>query len=434
MFKRIAGTKDILPQETDFWLKIEKISRRVFSLYNYRQIRPPLIEEAALFNRSLGESAEIVQKQMFLIRNNSELYALRPEGTASVVRAYVENNLEKKDGLVKLYYTGPMFRLERPQKARLRQFHHLGCEVIGAYQPYIDIEVISLADRLLKDFGIGGYKVRLNSLGCAKDKSNLSSILYDKLKIKLNELCSDCQARFERNSLRILDCKNESCQVVVQGLEIGNGHLCQECRIHFEQVKQGLTLLGVDYSCSEYLVRGLDYYTRTVFEFTHPDLGRQQDALGAGGRYDNLVGDLGGNAAGAIGFAFGMERLLMVSGPLPTAQSNDLVYLITMGEAARKTGITILRDLRQAGISADTDYENRSLKGAMRRANDLGAASVLILGDNELQNKSITLKDLTTGNQREVAISTVVQELLINREPRTLPIRKAGTDHESRIK
>ncbi|MFH0826313.1 MAG: histidine--tRNA ligase [Candidatus Omnitrophota bacterium] len=410
MYKRVAGTKDILPEEALFWQKIEEASRPIFSLYNYREIRPPLLEDASLFNRSLGQSSEIVQKQMFLIKNKEETYALRPEGTASIVRVYLENHLDKASSFAKFYYLGPMFRLERPQKGRLRQFHHVGCEAIGSQEPEVDVEVISLAKRLLHAFSISGYTIKLNSLGCAKDKKELSSILHKGLKDKIVELCDDCQKRFKVNALRILDCKNEECLEVVKKLGIGDSHLCPDCLKHFQKVKEGLDSLDVSYSVIPYLVRGLDYYTRTVFEIAHKDLGAQ-DALGAGGRYDNLVKELGGPDLGAVGFAFGIERLLLVRSAKAEAESKGLVYLITLGEEAKSEGLKILEGLRKKSIACDTDYESKSLKGAMRKAHDLGAKSVLILGDDELKKAVVTVKDMASGEQKEVSVENLAGAL-----------------------
>ena len=410
MFKKTPGTKDILPDEVSSWQVIEETTRNIFSLYNYKEIRPPIIEEAALFNRSLGESAEIVQKQMFLVKKDKDVYALRPEGTAPIVRAYLENNLDKTAGLIKVYYIGPMFRAERPQKGRLRQFHHLGCEVIGSQEPYLDVEIISLADNLLKAYMIEGYEIKINSLGCAEDKKELTEILRNGLKLKLTKLCDDCKVRFKHNVLRILDCKNERCIEVVKELDIRQDHLCPECKRHFDKVKEGLDSLNIDYKISPYLVRGLDYYTRTVFELIHHDLGAQ-NALGAGGRYDNLVGDLGGPSLGAIGFAFGIERLLLVtSGQLPVT-SRNLVYIVPLGEEAKKQSLKLLDDLRKAGITSDTDYEDKSLKGALRKANDLSVRLVLIIGEDELKKGAVTLKDMVSGEQREVKQDGLVDNL-----------------------
>jgi len=416
MFKRTPGTKDILPDEVAGWQAIEEAARRVFAVYNYKEMRTPIIEEASLFNRSLGGSAEIVQKQMFLIKKDKDVYALRPEGTASIVRAYLENNLDKTVGLMKVYYIGAMFRAERPQKGRLRQFHHLGCEVIGSQEPYLDVEIISLADSLLGSGGIEGYEVKVNSLGCADDKKRFTQALRKSLKPKLTQLCGDCKVRFEQNVLRILDCKNEDCIEVVRRLDIQqDGHLCPECSAHFNKVKEGLGLLNINYKIDPYLVRGLDYYTRTVFEIVHGNLGAQS-ALGAGGRYDNLVKDLGGPTLGAIGFALGIERLLLVISHKSGVTSEKLVYLISLGEEAKKEGLKLLADLRQNKISADTDHESKSLKGAMRKANDLSAKIVLILGEDELRKGTVMLKDMASGEQREIK-----QEDLINTLKSILP-------------
>ncbi|PIQ86441.1 MAG: histidine--tRNA ligase [Candidatus Omnitrophica bacterium CG11_big_fil_rev_8_21_14_0_20_43_6] len=410
MFKRIPGTKDILPPESSSWQTVEAIAHRIFSFYNYQEIRTPVIEDVALFNRTLGQTTEIVQKQMFLIHNQEDTYALRPEGTASIVRSYLENNLDKTGGFTKLYYIGPMFRLERPQKGRLRQFHHIGAEAIGSAQSHLDIEIISLADQLLKSFGITGYKIKINSLGCSKDKQALSTDLRKNLQEKLPKLCVDCQLRAKNNVLRILDCKNEDCRKIVKTLGLGQNHLCPDCQKHFEEVKYGLNSLGIPFQADPWLVRGLDYYNRTVFEITHSDLG-SQDAIGAGGRYNNLVSELGGPEVGAIGFAFGVERLFLVPNTLNQESPKKLVYLITLGEAAKFAGLKILNQLRSAGIPADTDYLNKSLKAALRAANDAKATSVLILGDDELKKNTISIKDMVNNTQKEVAMENLTKEL-----------------------
>ena len=410
MFKKIPGTKDILPEEVSWWQKVEDISRDIFSIYNYQQIRPPIIEEAGLFNRSLGEFTEIVQKQMFVIKNKEDLYALRPEGTASIVRAYLENNLDKTRGFIKLYCIGPMFRRERPQKGRLRQFHHIGAEAIGSRDAGLDVEIISLADRLLRAYSIDGYKIKINSLGCEKDKKELSKILHKGLEDKLTRLCADCKTRFKQNILRILDCKKQACLEVINKLDIQDKHLCLECKTHFTKVKDGLDALKIGYLINPQLVRGLDYYTRTIFEITHKDLGAQ-DAIGAGGRYDNLVKELGGPDMGAIGFAFGIERLFLVSSIKYQVSSQNLVYLITMGNEAKIQGLKLLERLRKNGITADTDYENKSLKGALRAADDAGARFVLIVGEDELKKNVVTLKDMRSGEQREIKQEDLIKEL-----------------------
>jgi len=410
MIKRIPGTKDILPDEATLWQNIEKTARHIFSVYNYREIRPPLIEEAALFNRSLGASAEIVRKQMFLIKKEGDLYALRPEGTASIVRAYIENGLDKTAGFLKLYYIGPMFRMERPQKGRLRQFHHLGVEVIGSNAPAVDVEAISLADHLLKAFSIDNYKIRLNSLGCAKDKERLTEYLRRNLKKKTAKLCPECLRRIKSNVLRVLDCKNEGCLKVSRSLDI-HSHLCIECNRHFTCVKSGLDSLKINYEIDPYLVRGLDYYTGTVFEISQANLGAQ-DAIAAGGRYDNLIKEMGGPDTGAIGFAFGIERLLLASLPKPQAPNPKLVYLVSLGEEAKAESLKLLNRLRHQGVTCDTDYEGKSLKGSLRKANDAGARYTVIIGENELKKGVVMLKDMVSGEQEELKPEDLTKELI----------------------
>jgi len=409
MFKKVCGTKDILPDETVIWQKLENTARKVFSTYNYQEIRTPVIEDATLFNRTLGTTTEIVQKQMFLIHNQEETYALRPEGTAAIVRSYLENSLDKTTGFIKLYYIGPMFRLERPQKGRLRQFHHIGCEAIGSQSASLDVEIIALANQLLHNFGITGHKININSLGCYKDKQALSLNLKEVLQKESLALCVDCQERIKNNVLRALDCKNESCQKIIKQACHNQTHLCPNCLAHFEEVKDGLTSLNISFQIQPLLVRGLDYYNRTVFEITHSNLG-SQDAIGAGGRYNNLVSELGGPDLGGIGFALGIERLLLALTDHPKELQKNLIYLITLGDLAKTQGLKILNLMRNANIACDTDYLNKSLKGAMRTANDIGANKVLILGDDELKNNLITLKDMANNTQKQIEINNITRE------------------------
>ena len=360
MFKRVRGTQDVLPPDTFSWQEIEENARRIFCFYGYQEIRVPILEKASLFNHSLGETTEIVQKQMFEIRQGDDHLVLRPEGTASVVRAYLENNLDKSKVVSKLYYLGPMFRAERPQKGRLRQFHHLGVEAIGSLSAYLDVEVISLADRLLREFGISDYQILINSLGCLKDKSQLASQLRNRLKGHLPKLCSDCQNRFKRNIFRILDCKNSGCKKVVDNLDLNQDYLCRDCNDHFKRVTAQLQAINIKFELLPSLVRGLDYYTRTVFEIKHQRLGAQ-DALAAGGRYDHLVAQLGGKESGAMGFAFGIERLLLAKDAKPVSANPIYVYIIVVAEVAREKAGQLLHTLRQNNISADMDVRNKKM-------------------------------------------------------------------------
>ncbi len=410
MAKRVRGTQDILPYDSCSWQEIEEIAKRIFILYGYQEIRTPIIEEASLFDRSLGETTDIVQQQMFQIRRDKDNLVLRPEGTAPVVRAYLENNLDRKKTVTKLYYFGPMFRAERPQKGRLRQFHHLGVEAIGSLSPRLDIEVISLSDRLLKELGVDGYQICVNSLGCVEDKARLGRELRDRLNSRLAELCPECQTRFERNILRVLDCKNSICQRVVNSLDLNQDYLCSACMEHFKKVIEGLKSLSIDYKLSPSLVRGLDYYTRTVFEVRHSQLGAQ-DALGAGGRYDNMTQELGGCGCGALGVAFGVERILLVRNKKPQEHIRSLVYIITLGEGAQDKGAFLLHLLRDDNIFVDMDYTSRSLKAQMRQANDSGARFCIIIGQDELQKSVVSLKDMVSGNQEEVEQAELVEKL-----------------------
>jgi histidyl-tRNA synthetase len=413
MYRSLRGTKDILPPEVFFWQKIEAKAREILSLYGYEEIRTPLIEEIGLFNRSLGSLSEVVNKQMFLVKRadskdkQEEIVVLRPEGTAGVVRAYLENNLDKKKDFVKFFYIGAMFRAERPQRGRLRQFHHLGVEAIGSGSSYLDVELIMLAEELLKNFGVDGYKININSLGCNEDKKKFALSIKKNLEGKIKDFCLDCQKRYENNPLRILDCKKRSCQDILKGIALKQDYLCRDCLLHFERVKEGLNNLNIEYKISPLLVRGLDYYTRTVFEITHPDLG-SQDALGAGGRYDDLVKELGGPSKPAAGFALGLERVALVVKNKDFAKNPLRVFVIGLGEESQRQTLKILRSLRQNNISADTDYQEKSLKAALRRADALKVKFVIILGDLELKRGVLQLKDMQRGIQKEINIENLI--------------------------
>jgi len=405
------GTHDILPEEILPWSQLESMSRNILQNYGYREIRTPIFEETDLFARSLGQTSDVVQKQMLNIKPATEekdsQFSLRPEGTASVVRSYIENNIDKRETLSKFFYIGPMFRGERPQKGRLRQFHHVGVEAIGISEPFLDAEVISLAVYLIQSLGIEGFKLKINSLGSAEDKQALSQGLRTRLKAHIPSLCEDCQQRFERNVFRILDCKNEPCKKIVHQLDLAESHLSTASKAYFTKVKEALNSLNISFEVSQYLVRGLDYYTHTVFEISHPGLG-SQDALGAGGRYDNLVKELGGPHLGAMGFALGIERLLLAQTP-NTAQSQSSIkaFVVTMGESAYRRGFLLLNEMRRLGIASDMNYQTASMKSQMRLADKLQAHYVLILGDDELKEDAVTLKDMQKGEQQKIPLKDV---------------------------
>ncbi len=402
MFKTVRGTKDILPQETAIWQKIENVSREVFDLFGYKEIRTPLIEDKGLFLRSLGQETEIVQKQMFLIQREDQEYVLRPEGTAGVARSYIENNLVNTKGFCKLFYIGPMFRAERPQKGRLRQFHHIGVEAIGAKSIYLDAEIIQLTDYLLKKLKVSDFQINLNSLGCKKDKQKLSTLLKEQLKKHLPELCDDCRKRYDRNVFRILDCKNRDCIKIKRALRlIPKDYLCSDCLNDFNAVLKELDKQKVSYKVDNFLVRGLDYYTGLVFEISQDDLGAQ-DVIGAGGRYDSLIEDIGGKNTAAIGFALGFERVLIALKEKEIPAFENGAYIIFLDQQSRSKEYQLVAQLRQNNIKCDTDYENKSLKAALRKANDMGFRFVLILGEDEIKNNTITVKDMLEKSQKQV--------------------------------
>ena len=410
--KALRGTKDLLPKEAGLWTILEEKARAVFNYFGYSEVRTPVIEESALFVRSLGQGTDIVEKQMFTFLDRGERsITLRPEATASVVRAYLENGLENEMGFAKLFYIGPMFRAERPQAGRMRQFHQIGVEAIGSYSPYLDAEVIALLASLLDSFDIRNYEIKINSLGCAKDKEALANGLRQALGSRIKDLCDDCKVRYEKNILRVLDCKNEACRNEIKKIFKGTKeYLCADCLVHFEAVKNALDGLKINYKVEPYLVRGLDYYTKTTFEVVHKKLGAQ-DAIGAGGRYDNLISDLGGQPKGACGFAIGMERTVMALQEIPELGGGLKIYIATMGEEAYKLGFSLAMALRGQGISAEVDFEGKSLKAQMRTADRLGAKYVAIIGDDEIKNRSITLRNMSTKEQTAVPERSFASEM-----------------------
>lgn len=415
MVKSLRGTQDILPSSVDVWRYIENISREKFYLYGYKEIRTPIIEESALFVRSIGEDTDIVKKQMYSFKEQGGgNICLRPEETASVVRAYLEHHLDKSEGFAKLFYIGPMFRSERPQAGRLRQFHQVGVEAIGSYSPYIDAEVIILLDDLLDSYNLSGYTFKINSLGCKNDKDKIKSELRKSLKYHLNVLCKDCQRRYKTNILRILDCKNPSCQRIVKSVSSLQNLLCVNCTADFQKLKYILDKSNLKYEVSPLLVRGLDYYTKLVFEITTKHLGAQ-DAVAAGGRYDYLVSEFGGPETGACGFAIGVERVIeALSKPSPSKTADkkrESIFIATLGERAYDEGFKILRRLRKAHLSSDIDYQQKSLKAQMRYADKLGAKFVVILGEDELKENAAVIRDMRDSSQKTVSLDRLVETI-----------------------
>ncbi len=414
------GTADILPDEAAAWLEIERKARRLFHLYRYCEIRTPVFEETALFSRSIGETSDIVQKQMLHLAPpvagegapRLPVFSLRPEGTASVVRAYIQHRLDQREPLSKLYYIGPMFRGERPQKGRLRQFHQIGVEALGpaSTSPALDAEVIALSAAVLDAAGVADVRLRVNTLGSLEDKEALSGFLRRVLETRRSGLCPDCRDRFERNVFRILDCKRSTCRGIVAGLPLIEAPLTAASRAYFSRVLDGLEALGVRYVRDPTLVRGLDYYTHTVFELTSRGLG-SQDAVGAGGRYDGLAAQLGGPSVAAVGFALGIERMLLAARDAAPISSGPQVFLIPASEGAERIGMSLLAQLRRAGLAADMAYRSASLKALMRQAHKSGALRVGILGEEECREECLTVKNMETGEQRRVSWARAADEI-----------------------
>lgn len=412
MLKTLRGTKDILPEEVRLWQYIELSARNIFAIYGYREIRTPIIEEASLFIRSIGDTTDIVQKEMYVFSDRgNRTIALRPEATASVARAYLESHRAHTESLSKFFYIGPMFRSERPQKGRQRQFHQLGVEAIGSDDPLLDAEVIILAFKFLKNLGFNDFELKINSLGCKKDKKALIEKYRRTIKPYLKSLCDECRARSAKNVLRVFDCKNEECHRVIKDIKFEN-LLCKDCIRHFESVKKGLDRAGVSYVIDPKIVRGLDYYTKTVFEMTYKDLGAK-DAICAGGRYNNLIEELGGKDTPAIGFSFGIERLILVAEKKAGLDEYGIrVFVATAGEDFKDEAFLIMGSLRDAGISCDMEYEKKSLKSQMKKAERLGSRFVVILGEEEFRRNKVILRDMAKRSQEEVDLVNIAEKVL----------------------
>ena len=398
----LRGTSDLLPDEVKRWSAIEHAARRLAGLFGYQQIRTPIIEDAALFLRSVGETTDIVQKQMFRFEDRGgQAIALRPEGTAAIVRAYLQHNLHKTKGFSKLFYLGPMFRAERPQAGRARQFHQFGAEAIGSSSPWVDVEVITLCVEALRACGIKKMSVWISSMGSREDQKRSAQILRKRLRPKLKKLCKTCQQRFEKNVFRVLDCKRPNCRALAWEKGATPFQLSTESAKRFDDVRMGLKAAGVPFEDTHRFARGLDYYTHTVFEVRAEGLGAQ-DAVAAGGRYDDLVEAFGGPSLGACGFAAGMERILMAAkhqGEAKETPPRRGIFVAAADSKLMPEAFKLARDLRSAGLPAVIALEGRSLKAQLREANKGGSRWVAILGPEELAKGQVMLKDLETGKQ-----------------------------------
>jgi len=413
MIKAVKGMRDILPPSSTAWNQVEAISRELFRTYNYQEIRTPILEETALFARGVGEETDIVSKEMYTFddRDGSSL-TLRPEATASVMRSYIEHRLDQIPGLQKLYYIGPMFRRERPQKGRYRQFYQIGAEAIGSESPAVDAEVIEMVVDLLRRVGLSGFQLYLNSVGDGNCRPQYVELLKQQLRDVASRLCGDCQRRAETNPLRVLDCKVPEDQPIINALPSIQDHLCEPCRNHFHAVRTYLDDRGVSYEVKPRMVRGLDYYMRTTFEIVHGALGAQNSVLG-GGRYDGLAEALGSRVpAPGIGFSIGEDRLVMsAEQEHPDAYQAKLdLYIAPIGGAAERHSAGIARELRIAGCAVELGLDSK-LKRSLELANKMGARFALIVGDNEIAAGQYTLKNMQSGEQSTVARTELTQRI-----------------------
>ena len=406
----VKGTRDILPDEISAWHRIEAAARELFPRYGYREIRTPVFEETELFARGIGTETDIVSKEMYTFEDQGgSSLTLRPEATAGIVRAVIEHNLAADDPAPKVWAMGPMFRRERPQKGRFRQFHQVDVEAFGMSRPSIDAEIIEVALAYLEACGLQDSELVLNSTGDAKCRPAYVETLRAALRKEAGRLCADCQRRTETNPLRVLDCKVPEDQPIIDALPKIGDHLCDDCRDHFAEVRRELDLLGIRYRLDHRLVRGLDYYTRTTFEVTSRALGAQNSVLG-GGRYDGLVKELGGPDLTGIGFALGMERLVMLL-PQPVAEGRCEVFLAPLVPDALDPALLLQRDLRRAGLRVLIDNEGRGLKSQMKKADKLGARFVAIRGEDERAKDVWMVRDMGGSSQEEVKAGEVAGHL-----------------------
>ncbi len=408
----IKGMNDLLPGDVETWQYLEEQARQVFGAFGYREIRVPVVEKTDLFCRSIGETTDIVEKEMYTFSDKGGTsMTLRPEGTAPVMRAFIQHKLYAKDPVSKLYYLGPMFRHERPQKGRYRQFHQIGAEVVGIDDPKIDAQVLAMLSHYFATTKIPDVALQINSLGCPECRPTYREALTKFLEQRLSALCADCQRRYTSNPLRVLDCKVPGCKEATIEAPAMLDNLCIGCDTHFNQVKEHLDELSVDYTVNPRMVRGLDYYTRTTFEMVTSSLGAQ-NAVAAGGRYNGLISDLGGPDLPGIGFAIGLERLALMLGEQSIAPPRPELFIATLGEAATKAGFALLTRLQRQGFLAEMEYTGKSLKAQLRRADKLKTRRVLILGEDELARGIAQLRYMDKSFQEEVALEGLETRLI----------------------
>ncbi len=410
----IRGFRDILPEQIRLWQKVENLAVELFTAFGYEEIRIPVLEKTDLFARSIGEATDIVEKEMYTFDDrNGDKLTLRPEATASICRAYIQHKMYAAEPVRKFYMTGPMFRRERPQKGRYRQFYQIDAEVFGLDSPYVDCELIFLLNELFKHLGLTGLTAHINSLGCPECRPGFTRALLDFLEKRKQDLCDICNQRMTRNPLRVLDCKVQTCQESLTGAPATVDHLCPACEDHFNTVKTTLEKQGVDFSVDKSLVRGLDYYTRTAWEIQTTSLGAQS-AVAGGGRYDGLVKELGGPDTPAIGFAIGFDRLVEIMEqltPVPAEPGPDL-FIVALGDPAMALAYHLSCDLNQAGIRTDTDFRGKSLKALMKRADKRNARYVLIAGQAELDGNALILRNMQTKEQVSIPMDRLKPDII----------------------
>ncbi|MBT0665776.1 histidine--tRNA ligase [Geobacter pelophilus] len=401
----IKGFNDILPGEVEKWQYIEATARRVFELYGFSEIRIPIMEKTELFARSIGDATDIVEKEMYsFVDKGDNRVTLRPEGTASVMRAFIEHKLYAQDSVSKLYYMGPMFRYERPQKGRYRQFHQIGAEVTGVVDPMIDAQVLNMLCHFFAELGLTEPRLEINSLGCPECRPAYRQALKDFLRSRLELLCDDCKRRFETNPLRALDCKAAGCKEATAGAPSVLDNLCAGCEDHFSKTKQYLDSAGTPYSVNSRMVRGLDYYTRTTFELVTGLLG-SQSAVAAGGRYDGLISELGGPAIPGIGFAMGVERVALLLSDKNFTRRPDL-FIAALGTEARGFAFKLMGELQAKGVSVEIDYDGKSLKSQLRRSDKFNSRFTLVIGEDEIAKGTAQFKDMDKGTQADIRLET----------------------------
>ncbi len=413
--RAVKGTNDILPSFVHKWQFVENKMLDTARLFGFSEIRVPVFEHTEVFKRSVGDTTDVVQKEMYTFDDKGgRSITLRPELTAGVIRSVLENGLTNGPLPLKVCYVGGCYRYEKPQAGRLREFHQFGVECVGAAAPNADAEVIALAKQVLDNIGIQKISLEINSIGCPECRKKYQEALKDYFRKNIDTLCATCRDRLERNPMRILDCKSPVCKELCENAPVVIDYLCDECEEHFNEVKKHLDWAGITYTVNPHIVRGLDYYTRTVFEFVSGDIGAQSTVCG-GGRYDGLIAQMGGQPTPSLGFAMGIERLMMVleaqKAPLPEAPTCDL-YIASMGDNASLKATALCNSLREDGFSVQTDICAKGLKAQMKFANKIGAKFTLVLGDDELNNNTAKLKNMQSGEETETALSELSEELL----------------------